>query len=280
LRAAPEAGSPRPFAWSGLITCRSASGLSSGNVGASMTHFFFYVVVAPSRSAPRAFDDGQVGRSRDFVTAAFPDVFAQTPVWADDRLTLFAVEDRDGGRLHQLYIHRTGLIELLWPLTPLQSEEDDSTRVLDAGEIVRVVDQLVGAVASDVYRGISHAGRGRRRVARVDWWFQLAGSVSGDTGQCPWTALRFAGEAPPRAAHHWPAAPIYGYAGEQLASVRRDMPAREIAAILLSEIVKANGYYDFAARVEHTVTASLPADGRRTGVFPAECASTERSLAP
>ena len=30
FRAAPGAGSPRPFAWSGLITCPSASGLSSG----------------------------------------------------------------------------------------------------------------------------------------------------------------------------------------------------------------------------------------------------------
>lgn len=232
------------------------------HVGGSMTHFFLYAVVAPSRSAPRAFDDGQVRRAQAFATAAFPGVFGQTPVWADDRFTLFAVEDADGGRLHQLYVHRTGLIELLWPLTPTQPDGDDSSRVLDASEIVRVVDQLAGAVAGDTYREISRAGRGRQQFARVDWWFQLAGSVSGETGQRPWTGLRFPQAPPPRAAHHWPAAPTYGYAGEQLASVRRHMPAREIAETVLSEIVKANGYYDFAGCIEQTVAAALN-DGTR-----------------
>jgi hypothetical protein len=250
------------------------------HVGGSMTHFFLYAVIAPSRSAPRRFDDGQVRRAQAFVAAAFPDVFQQTPVWADDRFTLFAVEDSDGGRLHQLYVHRSGLIELLWPLTPTQSEQDDAALMLDAGEIVCVVDQLAGAVAGDTYREISRAGRGRRRFARVDWWFQLAGSVSGETGQRPWTGLRFAAEAPPRAANHWPAAPTYGYGGEQLGSVRRRTPGRVIARNLLSEIVKANGYYDFAACVEHTVTGALSEGRPTTGGRPAESASIEESLGP
>ena len=55
---------------------------------------------------------------------------------------------------------------------------------------------------------------------------------------------------------------MYGYAGEQLASVRRHTPAREIAETVLSEIVKANGYYDFAGCIEQTIAAALN-DGTR-----------------
>jgi hypothetical protein len=100
--------------------------------GGSMTHFFLYAVVAPSRSAPRAFDDGQVRRAQTFVTAAFPGLFPPTPAWGDDRFTLFAVEDADGSRLHQIYVHRTGLIELLWPLIPIHPDGDNSALLLDA----------------------------------------------------------------------------------------------------------------------------------------------------
>ncbi len=243
-----------------------------------MTHFFFYAVVAPSRSAPRAFDDAQVRRAQAFAAAAFPHVFPDTPAWADDRYTLFAVEDADGGRAHQLYVHRTGLVELLWALAPTQPEGDGSELFLEAGEIVRVVDRLAGAVADDAYRKISGAGRGRRRFAQVDWWFQLTGSVSGETGQRPWTGLRFSHAPPPRASHLWPAAPLYGYAGDQLTYVRRHTPAREVAATVLSEIVKANGYYDFSDCIEDTLAASLPAGRPTAPRLPAESAPTERSL--
>ena len=224
-----------------------------------MTYFFLYAVVAPSRSAPRSFDDGQVRRAHAFAADTFPGVFPDTPTWADDRHTLFAVEDADGGRAHQLYVHRSGLVELLWPLTPARGQGDGSELYLDSGEIVGVVDRLAHGIAGDAYREISRTGRGRRRLARVDWWFHLAGSISDDTGQRPWTGLRFADAEPPRASHHWPAAPVRGYAGDQLAYVRRRTPARHVAATVLSEIVKANGYYDFADSVEQTVVAALAA---------------------
>jgi hypothetical protein len=228
-------------------------------LGAPMTHFFLYAVVAPSRSAPRAFDDRQVRRARAFASDAFPGVFSDPPAWADDRYTMFAVQDADGGRLHQLYVHRTGLIELLWALTPHTSDDGTDELRLDATELARVVNRLAAAVAGDSYRQISCAGRGRRRFARVDWWFQLAGSVSDPEGQRHWTGLRFPHAPPPRATHHWPAAPLDGYAGEKLSHARRRTPAGEVANILLSELVTANGYYDFAASLEQTVSASLAA---------------------
>jgi hypothetical protein len=226
-------------------------------VGAPMTHFFLYAAVAPSRSMPRASDDGQVGRALTFVVDAFPKVFPETPAWADDRYTLFATEDPQGGRVHQLYVHRTGLIELLWALTPHPPAASAADPQLDAGEIVRVVGQLATAVAGDAYREISRAGRGRRRFARVDWWFQLTTSVSGDGSQRHWSGLKFTQAPPPRAAHQWPAAPLNGYAAEGLGHVRRQTPSFEIANALLGEVVKANGYYAFADSVEETVRATL-----------------------
>jgi hypothetical protein len=218
-----------------------------------MTHCFLYSAVAPSRFTPRSVDDGQVNRAKVFAADAFPGLFPENPVWADDRFTEFAIEDRDGGREHQLYVHRTGLIELMWPLA-LETLDDDPPSVLvDAGEIARVVAGLARAVGGDTYAQLSRAGRGRRRFARVDWWFQLAVSVPGDNGPRHWTGLKFAVAEPPRAAHRWPASPPEGYAGTELRSVRRRKPAAEIARTMLTAVVTANGYYDFASAVEKTV---------------------------
>jgi hypothetical protein len=96
-----------------------------------MTHLFLYVVVAPSRSAVRSHDDGQVGRAKAFAQEAFPGVFPSRPEWADDRFVLFAVEDPDGRRAHQLYVHRSGLIELMWALqTEVPPDEPEYSRNL------------------------------------------------------------------------------------------------------------------------------------------------------
>lgn len=226
-------------------------------VGAPMTHCFLYAVVAPSRFSPRSFDDGQVTRARAFVAEARSGVFPEKPAWADDRYTLFAVEGDDGVRTHQLYVHRTGLVELLWALAPEELEGDPPGLLLDAREMTRVVGQLASAVAGDAYAAVSCAGRGRRRFARLDWWFQLGVSMPGDNGARHWTGLRFAEAEPPRAAHRWPAAPQDGYAAEELSSVRRRKQPAEVAQTFLTGVVKANGYYDFTTAVKQTVAREL-----------------------
>jgi hypothetical protein len=117
---------------------------------------YLYVAVAPSRLAPRPFDDGQVRRAQGFVAEAFPGVFDPTPRTADESTTLFTVEGDDGYREHQLYVHRTGLVELLWALA---YQDDGDALTLDPVEMAYVVMRTAQAVAQKPFAEISRAGR-------------------------------------------------------------------------------------------------------------------------
>ncbi len=83
--------------------------------GTSMLRFYSYAAVAPSRVAAREFDDGQVRRAGVFAADAFPGVFDDTPSHADRSVTVFSV-GRDGAHERALYVHPSGLVELLWAL--------------------------------------------------------------------------------------------------------------------------------------------------------------------
>jgi len=227
---------------------------------ANMARLYLYVVVAPSRSAPRNFDDGQVGRAGAFAEDAFPGVFPHVPAWADERLTLFTVEGADRMRERALYIHRTGLVELLWALTPEVRDADEPELLLGAGEMASVVAQLASAVGRRPYTEISNAGRGHRRFARVDWWFHLATATSGPNGSQHWTGLRFPGEGPRRAQNWSPAMPVDGYAWNELQNSKRSRPS-EVARAFLSALLGANGYYQFAEAMDVTVRQALLAAG-------------------
>jgi hypothetical protein len=227
----------------------------------NMARLYLYVVVAPSRSAPRNFDDGQVGCACAFVEDAFPGVFPRIPAWADKRLTLFTVESADSMRERALYIHRTGLVELLWALTPEVRHGDEPELLLDAGEMAWLVAQLAAAVGRRPYTEISNAGRGRRRFARVDWWFHLATATSGPNGSRNWTGLKFPGEEPLRAQNWSPAMPTDGYSWKELVNSKRSKPPSEVARSFLGALLGANGYYEFANAVELTVNQPLLAEG-------------------
>lgn len=228
---------------------------------ANMASLYLYVVVAPSRSAPRKFDGGQVRRARDFTEDAFTGVFPEVPEWADERLTLFTLEGPDRKRERALYVHRTGLVELLWALTPEERPGEEPDLLLDATEMAWVVAQLAAAVGRRAYAEISNAGRGRRRLARVDWWFHLATSISGANGSRTWTGLTFAGEAPRRARNWSPAMPTDGYAWKELMNSNRSLPPGEVARAFLTALLGANGYYEFADAVALTARQSLLGTG-------------------
>ncbi len=215
-----------------------------------MVRLYLYVVVAPSRFAPRPFDDGQVRRAQEFVADAFPSVFDPVPRTAEDPTTLFTVEGDDGYREHQLYVHRTGLIELLWSLP----YEDGDSLTLNPVDMAYVVMRMAQAVARKPYTAVSKVGTGRRRFARVDWWFHAGTRISSPAGPRSWTGLRFPGEAPPRARHDWAVAPVDGYGFQRLVNSRRQRAPQEIARVFLTEFLKANGYYGFSAPVEEVIT--------------------------
>jgi hypothetical protein len=216
----------------------------------SMVRLYLHAVVAPSRFAPRPFDAGQVTRAQAFVSDAFPGVFDSVPTYADESVTMFAVEGANGFRERCLYVYPTGGVELLWALT--FAEEGDEIR-LDVNEMATVIAELADAVGRRPWTALSRAGRRRRRFARVDWHFNLATRVSDADGPSPWTSLCFVGEPPPRASGQAPGAPIGGYGWERLRNTRRKKQGEEIARVFLAEMLTASGYYEFDAAVTRTV---------------------------
>lgn len=206
-----------------------------------------------SRLAERPYDDGQVGRAAAFAEDAFPGVFSPVPASAEERLTLFTVEAEDQCRERALYVHRTGLVELLWALAPQLAEVDDGGFQISAGEIATVVTQLGAAIGRRPYSEIAKVGRGRRRFGRVDWWFHLATGISGDEGSRYWTGLVLEGQTPPRAGQQDPAAPPHGYCGQELRNSRRSQDPREIAQTLLTSVLAENGYYEFSNAIDATM---------------------------
>lgn len=216
----------------------------------NMVRLYLYVVVAPSRFAPRHFDDRQVARARAFASHAFPGVFEAVPRSAEEAMTLFAVEGDDHLRERALYVHRTGLVELLWAL---DYEDTGENLAIALEEMASVVIRMAAAIARPPYAELSRAGRGRRRRARVDWWFHVATNISAASGSRSWTELKFSAEMPPRARHDWAAAPADGYGWERLRNSRRNRRPEDVARSFLAEFLTANGYYEFSEALENTI---------------------------
>ncbi|MGP0100040.1 MAG: hypothetical protein ACLPUT_00250 [Solirubrobacteraceae bacterium] len=225
-----------------------------------MRRFYLYAAVAPSRSAARAFDERAVRRAGAFAADAFAGVFDTTPSITDQDTTLFTVRGDDGADERALYVHRSGLVELLWALTVEQPEGAGEELALDASEIAAVLTRVAGAVGRRPYSELSRAGRGPRRLARVDWAVNLASYVSTADGERAWSALRFADATPLRAQHQQPAARPGGFGAQRLRNRRRKLAPIKVARVVLGELAAANGYYEFTSAVEQTLAraAALP----------------------
>jgi hypothetical protein len=185
-------------------------------------------------------------------------VFSPVPASAEDRLTLFTVEAEDQCRERALYVHRTGLVELLWALAPQPVEGEGDGFQIDAAEIATIIVQLAAAIGRRPYSEIAKIGRGRRRFGRVDWWFHLATGVSGGEGSRYWTGLVIDGQTPPRAGQQYPAAPPHGYCGQELRNSRRSRDPHEIARALLARVLAENGYYEFSSAIDETMERVNP----------------------
>ena len=147
-------------------------------------------------------------------------------------------------RERALYLHRTGRVELPWALTPEMRDGDEPELLLDTGEMASVVAQFATALGRRPYTEISNAGRGRRRFARVDWWFHLATAMSGANGAQHWTGLKFPGDGPLRAQNWSPAMPVDGYAWKQPRArvLRLDPYASSVSDVTVGAISDLRGY--------------------------------------
>lgn len=181
-------------------------------------------------------------------------VFPTVPLTAEASLTTLGARTEDGAFERALHVRPTGLVELLWALSPHRGDGDQL--LLDATEIVAVSMPLAAAVGRAPYADLSSIGSGRRRFGRVDWQFGVATAISTADGLRYWNALRFPDTTPPRAAHDRGFMPPIGCGSEALRSSRRSTSANVVACILLEELLKGNGYYAYGAAIEATITAA------------------------
>lgn len=226
----------------------------------AMSRYYLYAAVAPSRRSSRPWDDQQVARAQRFARRFSSEQWTDGPRTADADLTCFGEEGVDGAFERVLYVHRDGLVEMLWALS---YDDVDECRELNAVELASVVTALACAVASAEYEGICRAGWLTRRVRRTDWLFCVATAVPGESGQRHWDELRFPGQPPPRAVGARANMPPAGYGRETLQSLRRKSAPREVPTALVRELLAANGYHAIGALPEELASygpCTIPAD--------------------
>jgi hypothetical protein len=153
-----------------------------------------------------------------------------------------------------MYVHPTGLVELMWEL-PVPDDEAGDVWVLGS-EIARRVMKLADAVSTEAYAQVSALARPARRRARVDWHFDIATRINGTNGPRNWTGIEFVGEQPPRTRQEWVDPPTYGYDGGKFWSRRRRTTDADLATLLLERLAADSGYHDCQAAVARTVAAA------------------------
>jgi hypothetical protein len=210
----------------------------------SMTRYYLYAATAPSRRTAREWDDDQVARAQQFARSFITDAWVDAPETADQEVTIFRERAPDGSADRALYVHRNGLVELLWALGC--ELDDEGRRELDVTELAHVTVAFAVAVAGREYRNVCRTTRRPLSARRTDWLLQVSTAVSTSEGQHLWDALHFPGEAPSRAMGSRASAPLNGYGSGALRSLRRRKAPARVPATLLKEFMATNGYYGAA----------------------------------
>ncbi|MGH3263749.1 MAG: hypothetical protein ACRDNS_17355 [Trebonia sp.] len=215
-----------------------------------MARLYLYQAVAPSRRAVRVRDDGQVGRAKAFATHAIG-AAAEAPEGATGDWTRFRVEHEDGAPEFSMHVHRSGLIELLSEMP--SPEEEDAEVWVDGVEVARRILGLAAAVKTAAYAQVSTVHRPWRRLARLDWQFDIATRVPGPRGPRRWSGIRFAGAQPPRTQQDWIDPPPHGYGEGAFSNRRRSGDGTDIATLFLERLASDSGYFDCKDAVARTV---------------------------
>lgn len=213
---------------------------SHRHLDATMTRLFLYAAVAPSRTPRRRDTERWTANAlalRDQL--ALPGLRGD-PDWLDGEAARWeAPSQADGARPASLRITRDGLVEIF---VALDERDDDHGPTLSIAQIADALALLVAAITSDAYPGCA-GWRVARRGRRVDLLAAVTARRSGLEGTQAWTALRFKKTPPPRSAQRTAIMPPGGYGPPQLWSVRRSRLERRAVAVVLEQLLRANGYY-------------------------------------
>jgi hypothetical protein len=221
--------------------------------GTPMTHAFLHAAVAPSRRI-------RPGRTEDFVEQAAALAGAlglpTLPSLADADNQRFVVEDHDGSHVRDLLVTRSGLLEMLWALEQLPT--DDGVWAVRAVEAGSQLTHFVCLVRGNDYGRLLGSSRWSRTLhSRVDWTLGVTVTTAGDAGQRGWRDIIVVGPQPDRASGHaFGFMPPRGYGVGTLYGVRRTLGPEPIIRVMLHEWLQANGYLRTSEAVERTLSAA------------------------
>lgn len=230
------------------------NGRSHRHLDATMTRFFLYAAVAPSRT-PRPRD---VERWTAHALALREKLnltgLPGEPDWLDGEAARWeSPSQADGARQASVLITCNGLVEIFVAL----DEHEGDRPTLSLAQVADVLTLLSAAIGSDAYPGCA-GWRVGVRARRVDLVAAVTARRTGTEGAQSWTVLRFEQAPPPRSAQRRASMPPAGYGPPLLWSVRRSRLERRAVAVVVEQLLRANGYYalgDLPVRVADAARA-------------------------
>jgi len=170
----------------------------------------------------------------------------------------FAQIDASGTPTHSLVVTRSGVLELLWALEEVPT--DDGAWAVRALDPCTQLARFAGLVGGNDYAHVLAASRWRRaRHSRVDWILGVTTTTGGIDGTHGWRDIHVVGPQPDRASGHTHAFMEPAGYGTQLRGIKRSHARADIVRVLLTDWLHANGYLRTASAVEATVSAAVAA---------------------
>jgi hypothetical protein len=221
---------------------------------ALMSHAFLHAAVAPSRGIRGGDVDQHAGRAIALAAALG---LPPTPYLADAEVQRFSEFDASGGQIRSLVVTRSGLLEMLWALEQLPTEDGSwAVRAVDACTQLARFARLVAG--EDYGRILGSTPLSRRLHSRVDWALGVLPTTAGPNGMRGWRDILVVGDQPERASGQvYGFMPPTGYGADSLFGQRRSLKPKVILEVMLDEWLRANGYLYFGPAVERTVDKAL-----------------------
>lgn len=228
--------------------------LSLRSYSALMTHAFLHAAVAPSRGIQGGDVDDYAERAAAIAGALG---LPPTPQLADPDMMRFSDFDESGGEECSLVVSRHGLLEMLWALEQLPT--DDGAWAVRAVDACAQLARFAALVAGEDYGCILGGSRLSRRLhSRVDWTLGVLPTTAGPDGMRGWRDIIVAGEQPERATGvAFGFMPVRGYGTDALFGVKRSLRPGAIVKVMLDEWLRANGYLRVGSAVDRTVDGAL-----------------------
>ena len=215
--------------------------------------FRLTVAIAPStRLRPKRTIRLPKPQAWEFVDAARPAVFDVRPAFSGgDAVRFEAPAFGKNAPRRQAEIWKTGLVAFTDPLTM----GDDSVHPsLDLFRVAVLLRNGANAVRSGAYARL--LGGRPSRWRRVDWFVAVTPSIVTDDGQKEWSHLECPGvEQLSESTNPVRWVPPSGYGARRLRGVSQRLKPVKLVRIVLDDLLRYCGFYDFEQTIRETTSA-------------------------